>query len=289
VPLSPSEARSGRQRRKKRQMRIWRETPVCEAWRSLRRVRVESKRRRRITRIRITAPRRTVVSALPQDFCRAPLSRGKEALGRNMLAHSARRPFPGRAPCAFILIPVSSTVLYGLVIDHSDTGERPFVCKEPSCRRRFSVQSNLKRHAKVHQLGAQNGGPPLHQPGPSHPINGGVSRPIERSHRHSIPPHPVGQGFYHPHHPGPHQHLHPHAHPRHPSQAHGHPGFTSYPPPPGYGHEQGYRPPRPQDVRAGKGGPQRVGPGFSEEGWEDEEDELEEDELDEENDEEEKV
>ncbi|NXD32698.1 YL8J protein, partial [Spelaeornis formosus] len=54
---------------------------------------------------------------------------------------------------------------------YSHTGERPFVCKEPSCRRRFSVQSNLKRHAKVHQLGAQNGGPPLHQPGPSHPIN----------------------------------------------------------------------------------------------------------------------
>lgn len=35
----------------------------------------------------------------------------------------------------------------------ADTGERPFICKEPSCRRRFSVQSNLKRHAKVHQAG----------------------------------------------------------------------------------------------------------------------------------------
>ncbi|KAK8864201.1 hypothetical protein IAR55_001447 [Kwoniella newhampshirensis] len=37
---------------------------------------------------------------------------------------------------------------------YSHTGERPYVCKEPSCGRRFSVQSNLKRHAKVHQLGS---------------------------------------------------------------------------------------------------------------------------------------
>jgi len=40
---------------------------------------------------------------------------------------------------------------------YSHTGERPFVCTEPSCRRRFSVQSNLKRHAKVHQLAAAAG------------------------------------------------------------------------------------------------------------------------------------
>lgn len=38
-----------------------------------------------------------------------------------------------------------------------DTGERPFVCSEPSCGRRFSVQSNLKRHSKVHQAGGAGG------------------------------------------------------------------------------------------------------------------------------------
>ncbi|ORY32582.1 hypothetical protein BCR39DRAFT_450540, partial [Naematelia encephala] len=34
---------------------------------------------------------------------------------------------------------------------YSHTGERPFACREPGCGRSFSVQSNLKRHAKVHQ------------------------------------------------------------------------------------------------------------------------------------------
>jgi hypothetical protein len=46
--------------------------------------------------------------------------------------------------------------------DYPDTGERPYICQEPSCGRRFSVQSNLKRHAKVHVLGSA-GGASLHQ------------------------------------------------------------------------------------------------------------------------------
>ena len=80
---------------------------------------------------------------------------------RGMRAIIAQRPFPDQALCEYIPIPVSFSHR-AMVLDaeaiHSDTGERPFVCKEPSCRRRFSVQSNLKRHAKVHQLQAQNEG-----------------------------------------------------------------------------------------------------------------------------------
>ncbi|EIW70847.1 hypothetical protein TREMEDRAFT_61358 [Tremella mesenterica DSM 1558] len=60
---------------------------------------------------------------------------------------------------------------------YSHTGERPFVCSEPSCGRSFSVQSNLKRHAKVHQLG-------------SNPIQ--LDRPIQSMNPHS---HPL-VGFY---------------------------------------------------------------------------------------------
>ena len=55
--------------------------------------------------------------------------------------------------------------------DWIDTGARPFICPEPSCLRGFSVQSNLKRHAKTHQLGVagHGGGASLQQlavPGP---------------------------------------------------------------------------------------------------------------------------
>lgn len=32
----------------------------------------------------------------------------------------------------------------------TDTGEKPYICGWPNCNRQFSVQSNLKRHAKVH-------------------------------------------------------------------------------------------------------------------------------------------
>ncbi|KLT44217.1 hypothetical protein CC85DRAFT_300650 [Cutaneotrichosporon oleaginosum] len=38
---------------------------------------------------------------------------------------------------------------------YSHTGERPYVCPDPSCGRKFSVQSNLKRHAKVHHQNNQ--------------------------------------------------------------------------------------------------------------------------------------
>lgn len=37
--------------------------------------------------------------------------------------------------------------------DLIDTGERPYACSYPMCCRRFSVQSNLKRHARVHRQG----------------------------------------------------------------------------------------------------------------------------------------
>lgn len=32
----------------------------------------------------------------------------------------------------------------------SHTGEKPHVCPQPGCGRKFSVQSNMRRHLKVH-------------------------------------------------------------------------------------------------------------------------------------------
>lgn len=39
---------------------------------------------------------------------------------------------------------------------YSHTGEKPFVCTEPGCGRHFSVQSNMRRHLRVHRLGSRN-------------------------------------------------------------------------------------------------------------------------------------
>jgi uncharacterized Zn-finger protein len=36
---------------------------------------------------------------------------------------------------------------------YSHTGEKPFVCQEEGCGRKFSVQSNMRRHLRVHRLG----------------------------------------------------------------------------------------------------------------------------------------
>ncbi|CAG8531161.1 13657_t:CDS:2 [Ambispora gerdemannii] len=36
---------------------------------------------------------------------------------------------------------------------YSHTGEKPFMCTEPGCGRKFSVQSNMRRHLRVHRLG----------------------------------------------------------------------------------------------------------------------------------------
>ncbi|KAG2216270.1 hypothetical protein INT45_002915 [Circinella minor] len=35
---------------------------------------------------------------------------------------------------------------------YSHTGEKPFDCPEPGCGRRFSVQSNMRRHMRVHRI-----------------------------------------------------------------------------------------------------------------------------------------
>ncbi|KAI8069034.1 uncharacterized protein B0P05DRAFT_589352 [Gilbertella persicaria] len=36
---------------------------------------------------------------------------------------------------------------------YSHTGEKPFVCQEKGCGRQFSVQSNMRRHLRVHRRG----------------------------------------------------------------------------------------------------------------------------------------
>ncbi|CAO3676143.1 unnamed protein product [Umbelopsis vinacea] len=38
---------------------------------------------------------------------------------------------------------------------YSHTGEKPFQCLHPGCDRKFSVQSNMRRHLRVHKLGTK--------------------------------------------------------------------------------------------------------------------------------------
>ncbi|CAG8563678.1 18677_t:CDS:2 [Acaulospora morrowiae] len=48
----------------------------------------------------------------------------------------------------------SSRGLCGQTLNESSNGsEKPFVCTEPGCGRKFSVQSNMRRHLRVHRLG----------------------------------------------------------------------------------------------------------------------------------------
>lgn len=43
----------------------------------------------------------------------------------------------------------------------SHTGEKPHVCPQPGCGRRFSVQSNMRRHLKVHYCNPILSTPPV--------------------------------------------------------------------------------------------------------------------------------
>lgn len=187
-----------------------------------------------------------------------------------------------------------------------DTGERPYVCKEPTCRRRFSVQSNLKRHAKVHQIQAQQqqASQMAHQAHPRSvppPHPGHMGGPMGHP-----PPPPVYNYAGRPPHPGAPPHMgHPSMGPGYhgppPSFMHGgHPydmgPHRGGPPPPGQSshgppHDVGpmhYRPrggPPPAQSsgarRAGRngfgGGAPGSGPGPQGEWVTDEEDELDDD------------
>ncbi|OBZ89578.1 Zinc finger protein C25B8.19c [Choanephora cucurbitarum] len=39
---------------------------------------------------------------------------------------------------------------------YSHTGEKPFICQEKGCGRQFSVQSNMRRHQRVHKRSSSN-------------------------------------------------------------------------------------------------------------------------------------
>ncbi|KAF7720821.1 hypothetical protein EC973_005999, partial [Apophysomyces ossiformis] len=45
---------------------------------------------------------------------------------------------------------------------YSHTGEKPFLCTEEGCGRRFNVQSNMRRHLRVHRLGRSVNGNTQH-------------------------------------------------------------------------------------------------------------------------------
>lgn len=148
------------------------------------------------------------------------------------------------------------------------------------------MQSNLKRHAKVHVAGGGDGKPAENGTSngesrvmPNGPLGAGSAhvRPIERAHRHPIPPQMV-QGYYRSSHPPP---QYPPSHPGliPPGYApYGHTGYDRYPQPGHVGQGEGRIHPPP--VERGKDVEQ-------EEEWDEEEDELEEDELEEEMEEEE--
>ncbi|GMK57273.1 hypothetical protein CspeluHIS016_0401070 [Cutaneotrichosporon spelunceum] len=94
---------------------------------------------------------------------------------------------------------------------YSHTGERPYVCPDPSCGRKFSVQSNLKRHAKVHHQNNQQHNPMANhhgrQPGPHSMLSRGPPQPYGYPHPHPGhgPPMPLPQMV----HPPPPHHPHP--------------------------------------------------------------------------------
>lgn len=122
-----------------------------------------------------------------------------------------------------------------------DTGERPFICSEPQCGRSFSVQSNLKRHAKVHEQAkeaaaqaAQNAMAIQEQ----HQQQ--AAQQMASAHQRDGPPPPpqhLGQHqqvFGYSVRPHPQQH-HPHmAHPLHQQHGYGPPPPGFMPPQPGH-------------------------------------------------------
>ncbi|KAL1916245.1 uncharacterized protein VTP21DRAFT_5862 [Calcarisporiella thermophila] len=64
------------------------------------------------------------------------------------------RPVQNRYPCPYC--PKRFSRPSSLKIHtYSHTGERPYVCSEEGCGRSFSVQSNMRRHMRVHRLGRQ--------------------------------------------------------------------------------------------------------------------------------------
>nr|ODN97778.1 hypothetical protein L204_03201 [Cryptococcus depauperatus CBS 7855] len=176
---------------------------------------------------------------------------------------------------------------------YSHTGERPYICQVPGCGRRFSVQSNLKRHAKVHQLGhvgdpnaaaEPSSGYPVassHHPPPiQHPVMTHQPIPQHPQQQHPFGQHPHSQQYPHLQHHQTMSHahhtdmIHQKMHPSHGSFHYIPPGYAPMPmdtmphpsppgamlgPPPGYYTDPRYAVPLPSTSGTLQKGPEHHG------------------------------
>lgn len=126
-----------------------------------------------------TSTHRRAVSANTVDFMLSPANNNNTASSSNTISIRAQSYSP-KEPALSFIPPHSSSPPHALdgqdqdsagryvcpychkkfsrpsslrIHTYSHTGEKPFVCTEPGCGRHFSVQSNMRRHLRVHRLG----------------------------------------------------------------------------------------------------------------------------------------